>query len=141
MTPDPFAERLARFTPEAGGLDTAAILFLAGRASVRARRLWPALAGMLALSQALTLAVLFSRSPNETAPLTPARRTLHDDILVPESPEPPLGSVRWLPRVEYDSHRPAATLENIVQPDPPIDVLATRAGLRTGKDSPVFRID
>jgi hypothetical protein len=52
-------ERLSRFTPDGTGLDRNALLFAAGRASVRPKRGWMALAGILAASQALTLVLLW----------------------------------------------------------------------------------
>lgn len=74
-----FAEHLSRFTPDGAGLDRDALLFAAGRASARPGRRWAALAAALALSQALTLVVLWPapivRTPApvaETPPPTPA---------------------------------------------------------------------
>jgi hypothetical protein len=57
------AEHLSRFTPDATGLERDALLFAAGRASVRANSKWQALAGTLALSQVLTLVLLWPRTP------------------------------------------------------------------------------
>jgi hypothetical protein len=65
MNVDPLAQKLARFTPDATGLDRDALIFAAGRASVRPRRHWPMLTGLLALTQSLTLVLYFMR-PNET---------------------------------------------------------------------------
>lgn len=66
MNPDPVFDKLARFSPSSGGLDRDAILFASGRASSRSRRLWPAIAGFLAVTQAITLAaLLMPRSPRE----------------------------------------------------------------------------
>ena len=61
---EPLAERLSRFTPDAAGLDRDALLFAAGRASVRPSRFWGALAGVLAASQLLTLVCLWPRTPS-----------------------------------------------------------------------------
>ncbi|HEY7312470.1 MAG TPA: hypothetical protein VH643_24105 [Gemmataceae bacterium] len=52
---EPFAKRLSRFTPEAAGLDRDALLFAAGRASVRPNPLWKALVAVLVALQLLTL--------------------------------------------------------------------------------------
>jgi hypothetical protein len=50
---------LSRFTPEGSGLDRAALLFEAGRRSARPNRLWIALTALLALSQGVTLVLLW----------------------------------------------------------------------------------
>ena len=70
---EPLAERLSRFTPDAGKLDRDALLFAAGRASVRPGRPWMALAGVLTASQLLTLLFLWPRTPSATpsGPPTP----------------------------------------------------------------------
>lgn len=64
---EPLAERLSRFTPNAAELDRDALLFAAGRASVRLSRFWPALAAGLAVAQLLTVICLWPR----TAPPSP----------------------------------------------------------------------
>ncbi len=56
---EPFLERLNRFTPDASGLDRDALLFAAGRASVRPNRGWKTLATLLASTQALSLVILW----------------------------------------------------------------------------------
>jgi hypothetical protein len=56
---EPFIERLSRFTPDAGGLDRDALLYAAGRASARPNRAWIALAAALALTQPLSLVLLW----------------------------------------------------------------------------------
>jgi hypothetical protein len=55
---DPLTDRLGRFTPDATGLDRDAILFAAGRGSVRPQHHWKTVAAVLALTQTLTLALL-----------------------------------------------------------------------------------
>ena len=56
MTPDPVLDKLARFSPDAGGLDPAEVLFRAGRASVRTPRLWKgAVAALLVANVVLFL--------------------------------------------------------------------------------------
>ena len=67
---EPLAERLSRFTPNVSGLDRDALLFAAGRASVRPSRYWQAFAGVLAASQVMTLVCLWPR-----APLSPPHET------------------------------------------------------------------
>jgi hypothetical protein len=61
-----FLERLSRFTPDARGLDRDALLFAAGRASVRPNRGWMTLATAMTCSQVLSLVLLWPRpSPPE----------------------------------------------------------------------------
>jgi hypothetical protein len=59
---DAVAERLRRFTPDSGAIDRDALIFAAGRASAKNNVGWKALAGALAASQALSLALLWPRS-------------------------------------------------------------------------------
>jgi hypothetical protein len=61
--PDPVTDRLARFTPNATGLDRDAVIFAAGQRAARGSRLWPAAAALLAVSQVVTLVSLWPRSP------------------------------------------------------------------------------
>jgi hypothetical protein len=68
---EPLAERLSRFTPDPGDLDRDAVLFAAGRASVRPDRRWAALVAALATCQVLTLALLWPRPIPAPGP-TPA---------------------------------------------------------------------
>jgi hypothetical protein len=66
---EPLAEPLSRFTPDGTALDRDALLFAAGRASVRPRRWWMAVAGTLAVTQLLTLALLWpGRVPPSAGP-------------------------------------------------------------------------
>ena len=69
---EPLAERLSRFTPDAGALDRDALLFAAGRASARPGRRWKALAGALAASQLLTLLALWPHTPPTASPVEPS---------------------------------------------------------------------
>jgi hypothetical protein len=59
--PEPIIDRLSQFTPNGSSLDRDALLFAAGRASVHPNRGWMALAGMLATSQVMTLALFWLR--------------------------------------------------------------------------------
>jgi hypothetical protein len=68
---EPLEERLSRFTPDATGLNRDALLFTAGRVSVHPRRRWPALAGVLAVSQLLTIVCLWPRTPLSPSPEMP----------------------------------------------------------------------
>ncbi len=69
MTPDPVFDKLAQFSPSGGGLDRDAILFAAGRAAARSRRVWPALTAILAFTQAITLALLLMPSSPDATPI------------------------------------------------------------------------
>jgi hypothetical protein len=73
---EPFFERLSRFTPDAGGLDRDALLFLAGRASAPSRRLWLVLTAVLALSQIATLILLWPHEPPPTPGLPAVPRAV-----------------------------------------------------------------
>ncbi len=69
---DPVARTLARFTPAPTGLDRDELLFRAGRASAGRARGWKLAAGLLAVTQAVTLTALLRRDGLPTAqPLTP----------------------------------------------------------------------
>src|SRR5205085_831155 len=70
--PDPLADRLTRFTPDAAGLDRDGLLFAAGRASARPNRIWKAVAALLAVSQVVVLILLWPRPvPLAVAPVSP----------------------------------------------------------------------
>ena len=56
---EPLVERLSRFTPHAGGLDRDSLLYAAGRASARTNRTWIALTAALAVTQPLSLILLW----------------------------------------------------------------------------------
>jgi hypothetical protein len=84
---EPLAERLGRLTPDAGGLDRDALLFAAGRASVRPGRRWKALASVLAASQLLTLLLLWPRTPATTPFVSPGPSVAVEPVqLVPPDP-------------------------------------------------------
>jgi hypothetical protein len=75
---EPFLERLSRFTPDRGGLDRDALLVAAGRATARPNRGWIALSTALAVSQVLSLVLLWPRQTPPVAQLPP-----------PAVPQPP----------------------------------------------------
>ena len=147
LTRDPLADRLGRFTPDTSGLDRAELLFQAGRASVGGQRLWPALAGLLALSHAVTLVVMLSPAgasrPVVTPPAQPAEPVA--PALAPPgpvSPERDLGIVRaWPPVGDPDIGYVVQTVDQIVPAGPPLDALAIRAGLRDRASPKPFRFD
>jgi len=90
-----FLERLSRFTPDGSALDRDALLFAAGRVSVRPDRRWMALAGLLATSQLLSLVLLWPRpethDPGPVAAAVPAPRA---ERPVPTSEAPSLWELR-----------------------------------------------
>ena len=118
---EPLAERLSRFTPDAGGLDRDALLFAAGRASVRPGRRWMALAGTLAASQLLTLVLLWPHTP--PGPSGAPSPTPPVAVKPPPSPEPADPRAwavnRPLPTDPGDLPPPTG-LDDLVPDDPPL---------------------
>jgi len=82
---EPTAERLSKFTPDATGLDRDALLFAAGRASVRPNRRWAVLCGILAASQVATFALLYWPAPEAV----PGRGVVTPVANAPGSPGAP----------------------------------------------------
>ena len=118
---EPLAEHLSRFTPDATGLDRDTLLFAAGRASVRTHRKWQALAGSLALSQALTLVILWpqtpppSQSPAHVVVESPAPAPLPEES-VPDPP--PEGMLRaGMLSMDVDRPKPIGE-EQMIPPEP-----------------------
>jgi len=85
MSDDPLIKRLSQFTPDGSGLDRDGLLFAAGRASARPSRCWPALAGMLAVSQVVILAIVFWPHSG-----TPVPDLIKAPPIVTVEPAPPL---------------------------------------------------
>jgi hypothetical protein len=81
-----FLERLSRFTPDASGLDRDALLFAAGRNSVRPDRGWATLASLLAATQAISLVLLWPR-PNP--PAGPRDMSVATEPALPRQLAPP----------------------------------------------------
>ncbi len=126
---DPLAERLSRFTPDAAGLDRDALLFAAGRASVRPRRAWPVLAGALALGQALTLALLWPKPTpaggDGAEPSPPA-------FLEPSSPSPAAPEAWALSRrlpADSEEELPLPSFADASADDPPLRAFALPTSL------------
>ena len=117
--PDPVTDRLARFTPNAAGLDRDALLFAAGRRSARGSRLWPVAAGLLAVSQAVTLVAVWPSEPAKTPIVAP----VPTNNPPPESitPASPPSSDVWTARSDPDvmASPPPATGE-FVGTGPPL---------------------
>jgi hypothetical protein len=80
---EPLADRLKHFTPDGAVVDRDALLFACGRASVRPRRGWKALAAALAACQVLTLVLLWPR------PASPPGPALVVQVPEPVAPAPP----------------------------------------------------
>jgi hypothetical protein len=115
-------ERLSRFTPDGSGLDRDALLFAAGQASVRASRRWPAVAGLLAASQVLTLTAVC------LWPLVAARHAAAVSLATALTPPP--AKVEPSPTAEpvflrgTDDPTGALPADVLVPPDPPLYALA-----------------
>jgi hypothetical protein len=85
MNPDPVIDKLAKFTPDSSGLDTAEVLFAAGRASARTHWLWKAAVGGLLLANFVCVGFLVLR-PHE---VTPAARIIPVAVPIVQQPESP----------------------------------------------------
>ena len=124
---EPLDQRLNRFTPAAGRLDRDALLFAAGRASVRPRRTGAALAAVLATTQVLTLALLW---PHPAPP--PGRPTSPPVIVERPTPAPAEDYGLWSARhrlleAEAD-HPPPAPSGSFVESEPPLRAFARTPG-------------
>lgn len=122
---EPFAERLSRFTPDASGLNRDALLFAAGRASVRPQRRWQLLAGMLAACWLLTFVSLWPRTPPLATPFV----THASPDRTPEEEPLPIPPYFWTPRtgllsMDLDNPEPLSD-EPMTPPEPPLRVFGT----------------
>jgi hypothetical protein len=122
----PIAEILSRFTPDGSTLDRDALLFAAGRASARPNRVLVVLAACLALSQAVTLAVLgyWSAGPVESPPSREAVVPAVPDVPA-ASPPPADGPLAVWPQAGVgpdDLPRPVA-VDDLVPDAPPLSAL------------------
>lgn len=126
--PEDLAERLSRFTPDGSGLDRDALLFAAGRASVRPTRRWAAGAGALAACQVLTLVLLWPRPvPPSTPPGTPASSPTLIERAAPSPPSDPdeLGALtRRVLRSGAEDLAPPAPVEALAPADTPLNASA-----------------
>jgi hypothetical protein len=115
-----FAERLSRFTPDAGKLDRDALLFAAGRASAHPGRRWKALAGALAASQLLTLVFfLWPQTPPAVAPAPPGPATAGGPTGPSVAPDPSSASSLRERMFAVDANTPAAASGDSLVPDEP----------------------
>lgn len=112
---EPLAERLSRFTPDAGNLDRDALLFAAGRASARPGRRWVALSGALAASQLLTLALLWPHTPPTSPPVAPTPPVAAQTA----EPPPPLDPSSWSSLRDriFAAEQPAPAADDSLVPD------------------------
>jgi hypothetical protein len=121
---EPLAERLSRFTPDATGLDRDALLFAAGRASLRPSRRWQAIAGVLAVAQLLTLVCLWPGTPPQQSPHPPIVQS-HDLVIPPDEfvPESFSGGALRAGTLSMDLVQPEPIGdERMVPPSPPLRV-------------------
>ena len=115
--PGPLEDGLSRFTPSLGHLDRDGLLFAAGRASARPARKWPTVAALLALSQALTLALLVTGTPPRPQPPAPAVPVVPAESVVPR-PE----AVRdWGRALDETPYSPPA-MDDLIPDEPPLHV-------------------
>jgi hypothetical protein len=127
---EPLAERLSRFTPDAGQLDRDALLFAAGRASARPGRRWKVLAGALAASQVLTLVLLWPRAQLPGPDALPSPFAIAPPVAVqPPAPEDPNSvAANWRLRIEPNDLPPVVS-DSFVPDDPPLRACSAPPGL------------
>ena len=129
---EPFAESLSRFTPDAAGLNRDALLFAAGRASVRPNPLWKALVAVLAVSQLLTLVALWSLLPHlpPSAPPVPPLASPHIPTPIAASETDSIGDAQAVDLYDgllsrtLDRTVPIGS-ETLVPPAPPLRAFGT----------------
>jgi hypothetical protein len=120
---EPLAERLSRFTPNTTALDRDALLFAAGRASVRPSRCWKVVAGTLAISQLLTIVCLWPQAvPTTVTPYVASDPSHSEPVPAPLSKT---DASKWQAlrqrMLDTDLEYPATSSdEPMVPPDPPL---------------------
>ena len=131
--PEPIIDRLRQFTPNGSSLDRDALLFAAGRASVRPNRGWMAIAGVLAATQVLTLALFILRPP-PSAPNAP-QGTVATVIEIRNSPADAaeLGALNHALLASKDAVLPPTCPSDDLVPDEPM-IHAFAAPLPEGLD-------
>ena len=110
-------ERLSQFTPDASGLDRDALLFAAGRNSVRPNRGWKTVACLLAATQASSLVLLWPRPNPPTSPSTMSIATVRIPQRALEHPSP-----EAFPSPPYVLSARHSLLESDLEPPPAADV-------------------
>jgi hypothetical protein len=117
--PDPVTDRLARFTPNASGLDRDALLFAAGQRSARGSRFWPIAAALLAVSQVVTLIALWPSEPAKSPVVAPV--PANSPPLEPVGPTTPPSADVWTARSDPDLlSSPPTTTGEFVTTGPPL---------------------
>jgi hypothetical protein len=125
--PEPLIDRLSRLTPDGAGLDRDALLFAAGRASLRPNRRWVALAGALAASQLMTLALLWPRpAPFDEIPVAAIESRPAVEAPSPMDHEAPsLWSLRERALNAEGELSPTVSVEHLVPAAPPLHAFGT----------------
>jgi hypothetical protein len=125
--PEPIIERLSRFTPDGAALDRDALLFNAGRASVRSNRGWILTVAMLAACQLLTLTLLW---PSSAPPAgrheidSPAPRYVEAHPSPPDAAELAAMNRRLLASKDGDLP-PSASSVDLLPSDPPLNAFVS----------------
>ena len=116
MTPDPVFDKLARFTPDSGGLDPAEVLFQAGRSSARTPIVWKLAVAVLLVSNTV---FFLNRSKPAEIVLVP--------VPVVESPAPPVPAEvpSWGPHGLIGTFDP----DRAARPEAVADLAPARAAL------------
>jgi hypothetical protein len=124
---EPYLERLSRFTPDATRLDCDMVLFAAGRASVHPNRGWRVAACLLAVCQALTLALLWFKPMPPVGQTVEATNSPQSVSSAPAPADPAeLGSLnRQLLESKDGELPPTASSENLAPNAPPLTVFAS----------------
>jgi hypothetical protein len=120
--PDPLTDALAKFTPVAG-FDRDALLFEAGRRKARPSRRWPALAGLLAVSQVVTLVALWPRTPDVVPMPGPVEPPVPEFVIPPSAPLSEMWTAGSSPDVLAAPPRPVDG--EFISTGPPLTVRST----------------
>jgi hypothetical protein len=127
MSDDPLIKRLSELKPDGSGLDRDALLFAAGRASARTNRRWLAAAGVLAATQAITLAVVLW--PRPLVPLADPIKNdppiVATDPPAPAPTEPEDAPSPWALRnaiIAAEGKMPSPDAVDLVPSQPPLSV-------------------
>jgi hypothetical protein len=133
MTPDPVFDRLDRFTPDASTIDPAAILFRAGRASVRTPWGWKlAVAGLLVTNMVTAFALGFrsltDRDPIPGPAVVPVVPPALEPTPAPDPTSPPSPwSYAAMMGITDPDQFPLSELVNHMTPaEPPLTARPTR---------------
>ena len=131
--PEPIIDRLSQFTPNGSSLDRDALLFAAGRASVHPNRGWMAIAGVLAATQAMTLALFVLRPPAAAPNSTLGTVATVIEIRHPPANATELGALNHALLASKDADLPPTYPSDDLIPDEPM-IHAFAAPLPKGLD-------